>query len=411
MEKEILKFWLMPNSGFETAEIIDTEIKEFTKKNPSIDVQYDIIPWARAWERIIEHIKNKSCPDVIQIGNSWSGTLSMFKSFADISKYKKEIIKKNFLFDVAGSANISGSNSNDCIPWFADTRILYYRKDILEKYHIPLTWLDTWEGIVRICEKLKEVKIEEQGISSIGASGNFEQTLVHDIACWIWNAGGDFLSKDGKKILINTTESINGIKFYFDLIKNHASREALSENYNHVTDNFFLRDKYVLFVASTWPLTFFLSKNNPHFTQELSKKICIAVFPKGPSKRTTFRGGSDLAIIRSTPLLKEALKFVKFLVSAQSQSRYCKNIGMLPSNMKVFEAIYMKNKTHKKILKESYKIGRGFPNHLYWGTIEIIAAQSCAKIIKKILDNRYNYNVLKKEIDYLAEQMEYIINL
>ncbi|MCK4905093.1 extracellular solute-binding protein [bacterium] len=409
MEKEILKFWLMPNSGFETAEIIDTEIKEFTKKNPSIDVQYDIIPWARAWERIVEHIKNKSCPDVIQIGNSWSGTLSMFKSFADISKYKKEIIKKNSLFDVAGSSPLTSNDGNNCLPWFADIRILYYRKDILEKYHIPTEWLDTWEGIVHVCEKLK--KIDAQGISPIGVSGQFEQTLVQDIACWIWNAGGDFFSRDKGEILINQKESIDGMKFYFDLINNYSSKEALLKNYSYVADNFFLRDKYALYFSNPWHLVTFLSKNNPHFSKKLHKKIGIALFPKGTLRRTTFRGGSDLAIMKSTSMFKESLELIKFLVSRQSQARYCKNIGMLPSNMKAFESIYIQNTTQKKILKESYKIGRGFPNHLYWGSMEIIVARSFSKIMKKIADNRYSHNILKKEIDYLAEQMEYVINL
>lgn len=96
MKDITLKFWCMPNAGFDTREITEQEIQIFKELYPHIDVSLKIISWARAWEHIVEAIKKKEGPDVLQIGDTWTDTLSYLGAILDISdRIKKKRHKKS----------------------------------------------------------------------------------------------------------------------------------------------------------------------------------------------------------------------------------------------------------------------------------------------------------------------------
>lgn len=81
---------------------------------------------------------NSSDIDVFQIDVIWPGILA--NHFVDLSKYvPEEEIAQHF-------PAIVENNTVDgrlvAMPWFTDAGILYYRKDLLEKYGrpVPRTW-------------------------------------------------------------------------------------------------------------------------------------------------------------------------------------------------------------------------------------------------------------------------------
>src|SRR5258706_10398172 len=43
--------------------------------------------------------------------------------------------------------------------------------------------------------------------------------MIHDMACWIWDAGGDFRSLDGRTLELTQPKSQAGMQAYFGLAK------------------------------------------------------------------------------------------------------------------------------------------------------------------------------------------------
>src|SRR5689334_3214402 len=79
--------------------------------------------------------------DVFQIDVVWTGILG--EHFRDLKDKAPPVDR--FLPAMAGIARVNGRLV--AMPWFADAGLLYYRKDLLDKYRrkVPETWADLTE--------------------------------------------------------------------------------------------------------------------------------------------------------------------------------------------------------------------------------------------------------------------------
>lgn len=75
--------------------------------------------------------------DVMQIDTVWPGILA--NHLIDLKPYSKGLESQSFPSIVA---NDTVNGKLVAMPWFIDTGLLYYRKDLLDKYRVkvPATW-------------------------------------------------------------------------------------------------------------------------------------------------------------------------------------------------------------------------------------------------------------------------------
>src|SRR5207237_6187044 len=94
------------------------------------------------------------------------------------------------------------------IPWFIDTRVVYYLADILKDLNIdPANAFSNGEAFDHT---LDAIKISKK-ISPLGIAGRNDSNPVASFAPWIWEAGGSLLSDDGSKPTINQSASVDGV--------------------------------------------------------------------------------------------------------------------------------------------------------------------------------------------------------
>jgi len=96
--RKVLKVWIMPNAGYETASIMEKEIEAFEDNHPHIKIDITCVSWTNAWSRIIWALKYKQLPDVFQIGNTWTQTLAALHALYDLTEKARELnLKREFL--------------------------------------------------------------------------------------------------------------------------------------------------------------------------------------------------------------------------------------------------------------------------------------------------------------------------
>ena len=90
---------------------------------------------------------------------------------------------------------VTHNNKQYAIPWYIDAGVLYYRKDLLEKYglKIPATWPE-------LVETAREITKHEQGLYGFLWQGKQYEGLVCVVLEFLWSNGGDVLSK-GKPVI------------------------------------------------------------------------------------------------------------------------------------------------------------------------------------------------------------------
>jgi multiple sugar transport system substrate-binding protein len=127
-EDETLRFWVMGREG----EVVQQLLPEFERRNPRVHVQLQQLPWSVAHEKLLTAFAGGSLPDLCQLGNTWIAEFSTLHALADLDMRtaSSRIIDPQDYFAGIWDTNVIAGKLQG-IPWYVDTRLLFYRKDLL----------------------------------------------------------------------------------------------------------------------------------------------------------------------------------------------------------------------------------------------------------------------------------------
>ena len=103
------------------------------------------------------------------------------------------------------------------VPWWADTRVIYYRRDLWAQAGVDMTQaaFDTPEHLTQTLGQLQAAGVPIPWVVPTHQS----RMTVHNVAGWVWGAGGDFVADDGRHVVFEQPEAQAGICAYLDLAR------------------------------------------------------------------------------------------------------------------------------------------------------------------------------------------------
>jgi multiple sugar transport system substrate-binding protein len=220
------------------------------------------------------------------------------------------------------------------VPWYIDAGILYYRKDLLEKYNLspPKTWQE-------LVDTARYITSKEKGLYGFIWQGKQYEGLVCNVLEYFWDNRGDVL-KNGK-VVINSPENIYALQFMRDLITKYKITPplvttAIEEPTRHIFGN-----GRALFMRN-WPYAWniFEREGTP-----VKGKVGVAPLPSfksGMSASTL--GGWQLGINRYSKNQDAAEKLIKFLTSPEAQKTIALTIGYKPTRESLYKDKDLKEK-------------------------------------------------------------------
>jgi multiple sugar transport system substrate-binding protein len=177
------------------------------------------------------------------------------------------------------------------LPWIAQPVVLYYNPDLFQKAGVnPPDDSWTWDTFKEAAKKLT-VKDASGNITQYGTSFN-GWPPVH---MFIWQAGGEVISKDLKSSPVDSPEAIQGEQFYADIIYNpdYAVPESVikEQGFGEMAK----AGKVAMFFGGAADdLDYAYQKDSK------SAKLAMALVPKGPKDRTTFAYTAITAVSSQT---------------------------------------------------------------------------------------------------------------
>ncbi|MBU0687700.1 MAG: sugar ABC transporter substrate-binding protein [Candidatus Margulisbacteria bacterium] len=371
-----LNIWIMPNS-LEPVTDLENIFKDFEKENPDIKVKVTSVDWGAAWTKITTAATSNDVPDIVQLGSTWVGSISSMNALWDMKDRVDEIGGPSAFVPAAWSTHgLSGADQVTAIPWIVDARAMYYRTDVFNKLGLTSKDLNDWNSFVNALEKIKTANLVIDGVkvAPLGISGKNDWNVIHNLAPWIWGAGGDFVSKDNKKSLLDSKQAFNGVVFYVDLVKKgfvpleylELNSAQVSSNFNQGAVAIYFDGPYEVKTLTTPP------QQGGAAGSVASRNFNVAPYPKGPKGRYTFIGGSNLAIFKASKHKEQAWRAIKHLMKKESQISYAKVTGFLPSRMEAFNDPYITANQQRKVFKEAIKYGKTYPCIPAWGVLEPI---------------------------------------
>src|SRR5229473_1951603 len=135
--REHLEFWALGSEG----ELVQNLIPEFERRNPGIHVVVQQIPWTAAHEKLLTAFVGEATPDLAQMGNTWIPEFVTVGALDDLTPWlARSSIRPSDYFPGIWATN-EVDNVVYGVPWYVDTRVLFYRTDLIPAP--PRTW-DEW---------------------------------------------------------------------------------------------------------------------------------------------------------------------------------------------------------------------------------------------------------------------------
>jgi trehalose/maltose transport system substrate-binding protein len=261
--------------------------------------------------------------DVFRIDIIWPGILG--NHLLDLKKYIPEDALKEHFAPIVQANTVDGQLK--ALPWFTDAGVLYYRKDLLEKYgqKPPTTWQELADTAKLILEKERAAD-KATKLQGFVFQGKAYEGLTCNALEWIDSFGGGSVIDDTGKVTVNNPKAVAAITFFAGLIGNVVPKGVL--NYAEEEARGAFQSGQAIFMRN-WPYAWSLSQSAD---SPVKGKVGVVALPMGPEgKHTGTLGGWNLAVSKYSKNPEVAADLVKFLGSAKEQKRRAIEASLNPT--------------------------------------------------------------------------------
>lgn len=408
-EKTIVTMWIMPNSGEPEADLM-TVLEPFLAANPNIEVQATVLDWGSAWTKLTTAATSGEGPDITQLGTTQVAAIAAMGALEDLTGVYASFGGTGAFVPASLPTTqiLDQGEERYGVPWFIDTRALFYRKDVCEAAGVnPETDFATWDSFKAALQKMKGITIDGVEVQPLGMPGKNDWNVIHNFAPWIWGAGGDFIAADNKTSIVNEDTAFEGVKFYSELaIDGLMHMPSLEKNSAEIEALFNAGEFATIFTGAYEIAT--LRREVP----ELAEKIGTVPFPEGPKGRYAFFGGSDLCVFKSSKNKEAAYKVLEFLMTTDAQVAYQKFCGNLPTVNAAYETSFIDDEPMRKAFKEQLQYGKAYPSVAGWGPSETLLQKGLSNVWDNVMGvyGAYDPAKTKEFLDQTASECTMIYN-
>lgn len=212
-------------------------------------------------------------------------------------------------------------------PFFADSGFLYYRKDLLQKAHLPVP--TTWAQVKSESKTLQKDGYVKYGFVWEGAS---YEGLTCDFMEYLTDAGGRVLNSKGQPA-IDSRQAIKALTFMRSLITSGVSPKATVTFQEPQAMNVF--DQGNAAFLRNW--TYAWANSQAKGTKVVGKVgvTTLPTFQSGHGAGYSTIGGWNLYVNPHTKNLKATLQFIDWMTGKTAQTILAKDFSELPTNKAV----------------------------------------------------------------------------
>ena len=310
-----LTVWAMGTEG----ENLPKLTKSFEQANPGVKVTVTPIPWDAAHNKFTTAITAQSLPDAAMVGTTWMG------EFADLDALDPTPagIDSSTFFPGALDTTKVGETQYG-VPWYVETRLVYYRKDLAAKAGITAPPTD-WDGLKAMAKAMKEKAGAKYGINlQPGGQGSWQTVMP-----FAWSAGASITADGDKEFTLDTPEMQEGLSYYQSFFTEKLAGTDLPPNQ---TEAQFVSGQVPMFISGPWMVGSIAKLGG----QKMKDNIGVFEMPKNKTS-TSFVGGSNFVVFKNSKNKDSAWQLVKFLSDAKTQAEWFKLSTDLPAVKSAWE--------------------------------------------------------------------------
>ncbi len=316
-EKRPLSMWIMDSSNKEPVDAILAKFKSDT----GIDVNLQVVPWGSVFTKWTTSFEAGTGADISQCGG-----MGLFPAIywdkgnlLDLSDVLQDIGPQNYFSSEWG--DYDGAVTS--VPWFLETRVLWYRKDWLEE--AGMTPPKTWDELVAVAQAMTQS-------GRYGLALPYMREFMTGQTCFISYLNTDVdaplsLATQGDdgalKVTVNRDAYIEGLTRYTDLLLKHKimAPGVTAGNPQGLTRLFALNVAGM--IVGNGSAYSQIQQENPSLIED--GKVGATLIPAKNGPGYSFLGGSGLWVNKNTQAPDEAKEVLRYLTSLDAQVELAKN--------------------------------------------------------------------------------------
>ena len=389
-----LVFWAFGAEGEHVAKLIP----EFERRHPEIHVRVQMIPWNAAHEKLLTAFAGQSLPDMCQLGNTWIPEFAVLNALEPLAPW---VAQSGTVHDTSFFPGIWDTNLIDSVlygvPWYVDTRVLFYRKDLFEQVGFaapPRSWDEWFELSARL-----KAKYPDNYALFLPGNIEFAPSVILGL-----QQGSTLLKENNTRGNFSGKEYVEAMHAFHRFFVNGwapAKPTQLVNLYQSFAEGYF-----TMYMTGPWNIGEFKRR----LPDTLQDAWMTAPLP-GPNGDigVSLAGGSSLVMFRSSEHKYEVWKLIEYLSEPAQQLQFYEITGDLPGRLEAWRDSALATNKYAAAFFEQLKHAVPTPKVPEWEQIAQKQREYAELVSMGVLTVERAMAELDRQVDVILEKRRWLV--
>jgi multiple sugar transport system substrate-binding protein len=392
-----VRFWAMGREG----EVVQRLLPEFERRHPGVRVRVQQIPWSAAHEKLLTAFVGRAMPDVFQLGSTWVPELAAIGAVQPLDARLSASAAApldDYFAGILDANRVDGATY--AVPWYVDTRLLFYRTDLLADAGFaapPPDW-STWMAAMAAIKQ---------------RAGPDNYAILVPLSEWqppviLALQRGATLLRDGDRYGDFRSAAFRAaFAFYLDLFRRGLAPAGADGQVANLYQDF-AAGFFTFYISGPWNIGEFGAR----LPAALQDRWSTAPMP-APASGTpglSIAGGASLALSRSARDPDAAWQLIEYLAEPASQIAFYRLSGDLPARRSAWSDPALADNRHAQAFWTQLQHLRAPPRIPEWERIASKITDYCEAAVRGDLSMDEALAALDRDVDALLEKRRWLLD-
>ncbi len=389
-----ITFWALGAEGEHVAKLIPG----FSARHPEIDVRVQIVPWNAAHEKLLTAFAGQSLPDVCQLGNTWIPEFRTLNAIDDLTPWvaSSGTVRDSSYFPGIWDTNVIDSLVYG-IPWYVDTRVLFYRTDLLAAagYAKPPS---SWREWVDCSAKMKK-RFPDSYANFFSTNNEWAPPVIMGI-----QEGSPLLKENNTLGDFSGPEFTGAMRSFTSFFRNGwapVKTAQIVSVYQAFAEGYF-----AMYITGPW----YIGEFTHRLPDSLQGSWMTAPLP-GPDGGIglSLAGGSSLVMLSGSKHKAAVWSLIEYLSEPEQQLEFYRLTGDLPARVETWRDAALSRNRYAAAFFAQLNHVRATPKVPEWEQI----AQKVREYVELITMDQYTVDeglkALDREVNVILEKRRWLL--
>ncbi|WP_100333121.1 ABC transporter substrate-binding protein [Bacillus alkalisoli] len=307
------------------ADALEAVVEKYETET-GVKVNINALPYDNLKETVVLDVRNNSgAHDLVMIDDPWMPEFAGAGMLANLDEYYKDGIDSDFVpKSVALGKEPYNTGSLYALPLIGNVQMFFYREDLLEKYN--MTTPSNWDEVIEYAEMVVKEEPETYGYALRGQRGN---PIVSNYLPLFWAYGGTVLDSDNMP-QVNSEAGVKAMETYMKL-KDLGPTGVETFDSDQIATAL-TQGQVAMTIA--WPS--WVAQVDNEESSKVAGKIGFSPVPMQVNESAAMIGNWLLGIPRTSKNIEEAVEFLNWVTSAETQKEMALLGGGAPTRTSVY---------------------------------------------------------------------------